>query len=188
MILLGISGSIAAYKAVELLRLFVKAGHDVHVVMTVSATKFVGPLTFLSLCGHPVLSDTLDPQGWSMAHLELPEKASAMVIAPASANLLSELARGCAGNIVAASALAMPRSKAGTLEAPVFLAPAMHEAMWLHPATQENVKTLASYGYQFLGPERGALGRPGDQGEGRMAEPGAIAAAVLKAIGKSTSK
>src|SRR6266850_4103162 len=108
MILLGVSGSIAAYKSVELLRLLLKAGQDVYVVMTEAATHFVGPLTFQALSGHPVLTDTLDPKGWQMAHLDLPEKASALVIAPASAQVLSELAHGAAGNIITASALAMP--------------------------------------------------------------------------------
>src|SRR5436853_3620834 len=112
MILLGVSGSIAAYKSVELLRLLLKAGQEVHVVMTQAATHFVGPLTFQALSGRPVLTDTLDPQGWQMAHLDLPEKASAFVIAPASAHVLSQLAAGGAGDIVTASALAMPRNSA----------------------------------------------------------------------------
>jgi phosphopantothenoylcysteine decarboxylase/phosphopantothenate--cysteine ligase len=182
MILLGVSGSIAAYKAVELLRQLLKAGQDVYVVMTEAATHFVGPLTFQAMSGHPVLTDTLDPQGWQMAHLDLSEKAKAFVIAPASAHVLSQLAAGGAGDIVTASALAMPRSASGKLKAPVFIAPAMHEAMWLHPATQSNVKTLKRYGYQFIGPERGDLGRTGDVGHGRMIEPAAIAQTVLKAI------
>jgi phosphopantothenoylcysteine synthetase/decarboxylase len=185
MILLGVSGSIAAYKAVELLRLLLKSGQEVHILMTEAATHFVGPLTFQALSGHPVLTDTLDPQGWQMAHLDLPEKASALVIAPASAHILSELARGEAGNIITASALAMPRATSGKLKAPVFLAPAMHEVMWTHPATQNNVRTLRSYGYQLIGPERGPLGRVGDQGLGRMSEPDAIAGIVLKVIKKS---
>jgi phosphopantothenoylcysteine decarboxylase/phosphopantothenate--cysteine ligase len=188
MILLGVTGSIAAYKAVELLRLFTKAGEEVHVVMTKAATHFVGPLTFQSLSGHTVLTDTLDPQGWQMAHLDLPERAAAFVIAPASAHTLSQLAVGAAGDIVTTSALAMPRSAQGKLKAPVFIAPAMHEAMWLHPATQANAQTLKKYGYQLLGPERGELGRTGDSGHGRMVEPASIASLVLKSLGKTSSK
>jgi phosphopantothenoylcysteine decarboxylase/phosphopantothenate--cysteine ligase len=188
MILLGVSGSIAAYKAVELLRLLTQAGQDVRVVMTPAATHFVGPLTFQALSGHPVLTDTLDPQGWQMAHLDLPEKAAAFVLAPASAAMISQLAAGGAGDIIGASLLAMPRHSSGKLKAPVWIVPAMHEAMWLHPATQENAKTLKRYGYQFIGPERGALGRVGDIGHGRMVEPQAIAALVLKSLGKSASK
>lgn len=182
MILLGVSGSIAAYKAVELLRLLLKAGQDVHVVMTPGATRFVGALTFQALSGHPVSVDVLDPQGWQMAHLDLPEKAQAMVIAPATADLLSQLAIGATSTMLSASALAMPRNARGKLQAPVWIVPAMHEAMWLHPATQANVKTLKRYGYQFIGPERGPLGRVGDQGVGRMSEPEKIAQTVLKTI------
>lgn len=188
MILLGVSGSIAAYKSVELLRLLVKAGQDVHVLMTEAATHFVGPLTFQALSGHPVLTDTLDPQGWQMAHLDLPEKASAYAIAPASAHTLSQLANGGAGDIVTASALAMPRTLSGKLKAPVYIAPAMHEAMWLHPATQSNAKALKGYGYRLIGPERGELGRAGDVGHGRMVEPEEIAAVILKALGKASPK
>jgi phosphopantothenoylcysteine decarboxylase / phosphopantothenate---cysteine ligase len=184
MILLGVSGSIAAYKSVELLRLLLKAGRDVRVLMTEAAARFVGPLTFQALSGHPVLTDTLDPQGWQMAHLDLPEKASAFVIAPASAHLLSQLAAGAAGNIITASVLGMPRSSAGKLRAPVLIVPAMHEAMWIHPATQANVKSLKGFGYQFIGPERGPLGRVGDVGGGRMTEPETIAKMVLKAMPK----
>jgi phosphopantothenoylcysteine decarboxylase/phosphopantothenate--cysteine ligase len=198
MILLGVSGSIAAYKAVDILRLLQKAGQDVHVMMTPSATQFVGPLTFQSLSGHPVVIDVLDPKGWGqmvppavpeglrsplatgtgggMAHLDLPEKAAAFIIAPASAQTLAQLAIGGAGDIVTASALAM--------KAPVFLAPAMHDAMWKHPATQTNVKTLKRYRYRFIGPEKGPLGRVGDSGIGRMSDPSDIVKVVLKSIEK----
>jgi phosphopantothenoylcysteine decarboxylase/phosphopantothenate--cysteine ligase len=187
MILLGVTGSIAAYKAVELLRLWVKAGQDVRVLMTEAATRFVGALTFQGLSGHPVLTDTLDPKGWQMAHLELPEKASALVIAPATAQILALLAMGAAGDIITTSALAMPRDEQGKLKAPVFVAPAMHEEMWLHPATQANVKTLKEYGYRFIGPEKGPLGRAGDKGLGRMTSPTDIAHAVLETITKQGS-
>ncbi len=180
MILLGVTGSIAAYKAAELLRLLVKAGHDVHVVMTPAATRFVGPLTFQGLSGHPVFSDTLDPQAYQMTHLSLAEKADAIVVAPASADTLSQLARGGASDLVSACILSAPRTPAGKLDVPVLLAPAMHESMWLHPATQANVKTLAGYGYEFIGPEKGDLGRAKDVGQGRMSAPQTIADLVLK--------
>src|SRR5258708_37809292 len=113
MILLGVTGSIAAYKAVEILRLLVKAGQDVHVVMTPAAAKFVGPLTFQALSGHPVFSDTLDPQAYQMAHLTLAEKAEAVLVAPASADSLSHLARGGAGDLVSACVLSVPRTSSG---------------------------------------------------------------------------
>ncbi len=180
MILLGVTGSIAAYKAVEILRLLLKSGQDVHVVMTPSATHFVGPLTFQGLSGHPVFSDTLDPQAYQMAHLALAEKAGAVVIAPASAESLSQMAHGGAHDLVSACVLSVLRTPAGKLKAPVLIAPAMHESMWTHPATQANVKTLKSYGYQLIGPEKGALGRVGDVGVGRMAEPQTIVSQVLK--------
>src|ERR1017187_5877346 len=147
MILLGVTGSIAAYKAVEILRLFLKAGEDVHVVMTPAATQFVGPLTFRAISGHPVFSDALDPQAYQMAHLALAEKASAVLVAPATADCLSHLARGGAGDLISAVVLAVPRRSKGELRTPVFIAPAMHTAMWLHPATRANVKTLQAYGY-----------------------------------------
>lgn len=184
LILLGVTGSIAAYKAVEVLRLLIKARQDVHVVMTESATHFVGPLTFQSLSGHPVQTDPLDAGAYQMAHLALPEKASAVLIAPASAESLSRLARGSAGDMICASVLSVPRAPSGKLKIPVFLAPAMHEAMWTHPATQAHVRHLKSYGYQFIGPVRGALGRAGDEGLGRLSDPGTIVGTVLKSIGK----
>lgn len=184
MILLGVTGSIAAYKAVEVLRLLIKGGQEVHVVMTPAATQFVGPLTFQSLSGHPVFSDPLDARAYPMAHLALAEKASAVVVAPASAETLSQLARGGAGDLLTASFLSVPRNKSGALSIPVFIAPAMHDAMWNHPATQDNVKRLKGFGYQFIGPEKGPLGRAGDEGEGRLSDPATIAKTVLDALKK----
>jgi phosphopantothenoylcysteine decarboxylase / phosphopantothenate---cysteine ligase len=179
MILLGVTASIAAYKAVEILRLLVKAGKDVQVMMTPAATHFVGPLTFQALSGHPVLSDVLDANGWQMAHLAMAERSDAVVVAPASAESLSTLGRGGANDFISASVLAIPRHASGKLKTPVYLAPAMHEAMWLHPATQHNVSVLKSFGYQFIGPVQGPLGRAKDAGHGRMAEPGLIVSKIL---------
>lgn len=180
MILLGVTGSIAAYKAVELLRLLIKGGQDVQVVMTPAATRFVGALTFQGLSGHPVFTDAMDPQAYQMAHLALAEKADAIIVAPASADTLSHMARGGAQDLVSAAVLSAPRKPSGKLDIPVFIAPAMHESMWLHPATQANVTVLKSYGYEIIGPEKGPLGRAGDTGYGRMTEPEEIAALVLK--------
>lgn len=182
MIVLGVTGSIAAYKAVEVLRLLVKGGQEVHVLMTPAAAQFVGPLTFQGLSGHPVFSDPLDARAYPMAHLAFAEKASGVLIAPATAESLSQLARGGAQDLIGATCLSVPRSAAGKLKIPVLLAPAMHEAMWRHPATQANVKQLRRYGYQFVGPEKGALGRAGDEGEGRLADPAQIVKALLDAI------
>jgi len=184
-ILLGVTGSIAAYKAVEILRLLVSRGEDVHVMMTPAATRFVGALTFRALSGHPVVTDVLDPKEWQMAHLDAVEHAQAVLIAPASAEALSSFARGGAHDPVSASLLGVPRTKSGSLTKPVFLAPAMHAAMWRHPATQANVATLKSYGYQFIGPVNGVLGRVGDTGEGRMEDPEKIVARVKKTYART---
>jgi phosphopantothenoylcysteine decarboxylase/phosphopantothenate--cysteine ligase len=182
MVVLGVTGSIAAYKAAEILRGLTKAGQDVHVVMTPAALQFVGALTFQGLSGRPVLSDPLDPRAYSTAHLQLAEQAKAIVIAPASAETLSRLACGSTADLVCAVALSVPRDAKGRLAAPVFVAPAMHDSMWKHPATQENVQRLKQYGYQLIGPEHGALSRPGDQGEGRLADPATIVKIVLKGL------
>ena len=181
MILLGVTGSIAAYKAVEISRLLIKAGESVHVVMTPSAVQFIGPLTFRAITGNPVFSDPLDPQAYQMAHLALAEKASAILVAPATAETLSNLARGGAGDLITAVVLAAPRRAKGVLKTPVYIAPAMHTSMWLHPATRSNVKVLQGYGYRFIGPETGALGRAGDLGAGRMSEPAVIVQHILRA-------
>jgi len=180
MILLGVTGSIAAYKSAEILRLLSKAGEDVHVVMTQAAARFVGPLTFQALSGHPVMTDPLDPDAYQMPHLALAEKVSAVLVAPATADTLSRLSAGRADDLIAAIVLALPRASKGKSGAPVVIAPAMHQSMWLHPATQGNVKTLKTYGYRFIGPEKGPLGRAGDEGIGRMADPTAIVDYVLK--------
>ena len=116
-----------------------------------------------------------------MAHLALAEKASAILVAPATAECLSRLARGSAGDLISAAVLAAPRRAKSRPKIPVFIAPAMHTAMWLHPATQANAKALKGYGYRFIGPEQGALGRAGDYGEGRLSEPATIVQHVLRA-------
>lgn len=184
MILLGVTGSIAAYKGVEVLRLLVNAGQEVHVIMTPAATQFVGALTFQGLSGHPVFSNPLDAGAYPMAHLTLAEKAKAVLIAPATAESLSQFARGATGDLVSASLLSVPRDRKGNLSIPVYLAPAMHESMWQHPATQANVKVLKGFGYQFIGPEKGPLGRAGDEGEGRLSDPAVIAKTVLNGLEK----
>jgi phosphopantothenoylcysteine decarboxylase / phosphopantothenate---cysteine ligase len=180
MILLGVTGSIAAYKAVEILRLLLKAKQDVHVVMTSAASRFIGPLTFQAISGHPVFVDPLDPAAYQMAHLALSEKASVILVAPASADTLSRLASGRANDLVCATVLAARRAANGHLKTPVLIAPAMHESMWRHPATQANVKTLEGFGYEWVGPIIGPLGRTGDVGVGRLSEPSDIVGRCLK--------
>jgi len=162
-ITLGVTGGIAVYKAVELLRLFVKAGADVHVVMTPAATQFVAPLTFRELSFHPVAVDMfVEPTEWLMEHLSLAESGDIMVVAPATVNTLAKLAHGVADNLLCTTLLAVT--------APVVLAPAADSHMWLNPITQENVAKLKRLGYHFVGPDSGSLAR-NIQGVGRMASP-----------------
>ncbi|MDH4333766.1 MAG: bifunctional phosphopantothenoylcysteine decarboxylase/phosphopantothenate--cysteine ligase CoaBC [Chloroflexota bacterium] len=169
-VVVGVSGSIAAYKAVSLVRLLAERGAVVDVAMTTAATAFVTPLTFASLTHRPVVSEVmaLDPDE-QIAHVELAEGADAIVLAPATANLLAELAAGLAGNAVTAMALAS--------RAPVIVAPAMDAGMWTHPATLRNVETLRGFGHIIVEPEVGALAS-GLTGVGRLAESDTIVAAV----------
>lgn len=176
-IVVGVSGSIAAYKAVLLVRRLLEGGAIVDVVMTPAATRFVGPLTFASLTHRPVLSDVLELDGeQQIAHIELAEGADAVVIAPATANLLAELAAGLVRDALGAVVCAS--------RAPVVLAPAMDAGMWTHPATQRNVATLRDFGYLIVEPEVGVLAS-GLTGIGRLAEPVRIAEAVERLFARS---
>ena len=162
-ILLGITGSIAAYKACELVRLLRDARSDVRVVMTQAATEFVSPLTFQALSQNPVHRDLLDENAEAaMGHIELARWADAVVIAPASANSIARLAQGRADDLLSAVCLATP--------APVVVAPAMNQQMWLDNATQENVALLQRHAIQVFGPAEGDQAC-GDVGPGRMLEP-----------------
>lgn len=161
-ILIGVTGSIAAYKAVLLVRLLVKAGADVKVIMTKSATDFVTPLTFSVLSKNPVVSELSNDAGIWSNHVELGLWADAFVIAPASANTISKMAHGGCDNILLATYL--------SAKCPVFFAPAMDLDMWKHPATKQNIHLIMSYGNILLPVEDGELAS-GLYGEGRMAEP-----------------
>jgi len=161
---LGVSGGIAAYKSAELLRLLRAAGAEVRVVMTRAATEFVGKRTFQALSGEPVWCDWSDDRS-GMDHIDLARWADRILVAPASADTLSRLAQGRADDLLAAVCLAST--------APLLLAPAMNQAMWRHPATQENVQRLAGRGVQLCGPDTGEQAC-GDVGPGRMREPGAL--------------
>lgn len=160
-ILLGVSGSIAAYKAATLVRLLVKEGADVKVVMTPSACDFITPLTLATLSKHEVPVTISDNQSWNN-HVMLGRWADVMLIAPASANTLSKMANGACDNLLMATYL--------SATCPVLFAPAMDEDMWHHPATRNNISKLLSYGHQQLPVEKGELAS-GLFGEGRMAEP-----------------
>ncbi|MGK0674084.1 MAG: bifunctional phosphopantothenoylcysteine decarboxylase/phosphopantothenate--cysteine ligase CoaBC [Halothiobacillaceae bacterium] len=162
-ILLGISGGIAAYKSCDLVRRLRDAGTKVRVVMTEGATHFVTPLTLQALSGHTVRTSLWDETAEAaMGHIELARWADAILIAPASADVLARLAAGMAHDLLTTLCLAS--------EAPLFLAPAMNRVMWAHPATQANVQTLAARGVMFFGPASGGQAC-GENGEGRMLEP-----------------
>lgn len=173
-ILLGISGSIAAYKAAFLVRLLVKSGAEVRVLMTPAATKFISPLTLSTLSKHEVLSDVSDETGWNN-HVELGLWADAYVVAPATANTLAKMANGICDNILTACYL--------SARCPVFVAPAMDLDMWTHPSTQENVRKLEAHGCQVIPVGDGELAS-GLHGKGRLAEPEEIVAFLEAAMNK----
>ena len=169
-IVLGVTGSIAAYKACELVRLFVKNGDDVHVVMTDHAKEFVTPLTFRTLSRNPVENAMFaDPLDWKPGHISLAEAADVLVIAPATANIIAKMANGIADDLLSSVALAT--------KAPIVVAPAMNTGMWENAATQANIATLKKRGVRFVEVGDGELAC-GTSGPGRMAEPGAIFEAV----------
>lgn len=162
-ILLGVSGGIAAYKSAELVRGLRAAGVEVRVVMTAGARRFITPLTLQALSGQPVRTELFDAEAEAgMGHIELARWADAVLVAPASADLLARLAQGRADDLLATLCLAT--------RAPLLLAPAMNQAMWSHPATVANVRLLAGRGARLLGPEAGEQAC-GETGPGRMREP-----------------
>ena len=164
------TGSIAAYKACELVRLFVKNGDDVRVVMTDHAKEFVTPLTFRTLSRNPVENAMFaDPLDWKPGHISLAEAADVLVIAPATANVIAKMANGIADDLLSSVALAT--------KAPIVVAPAMNTGMWENAATQANIATLKKRGVRFVEVGDGELAC-GTSGPGRMAEPGAIFEAV----------
>lgn len=168
-ITIGVTGSISAYKACELVRLFVKRGDDVRVVMTAAAQRFVTPLTFQTLSRNPVGTDPFAlPSDWKPEHIAFAE-ADAVVVAPATANLIAKMAHGLADDLLSATLLAT--------HAPVFIAPAMNVGMWDNPATQANLATLKARGVIVIEPEDGVLAC-GMEGKGRLASPEEICKAV----------
>jgi phosphopantothenoylcysteine decarboxylase len=159
-IVLGVTGSIAAYKSAELASLLVKQGHQVFVVMTQDAIEFISPLTLRTLSKNPVTTSFFnEKESWQPGHIELADRANLLLIAPATAHIIAELAQGLANHPLAAIALAT--------RAPILLAPAMNGKMWSHPATLENVDKLKSRGVEFIGPEEGMLAC-GYEGLGRL--------------------
>ena len=169
-IVLGVTGSIAAYKAAELVRLFVKNSDEVKVVMTAAAAKFVTPLVFRTLSRNKVtLDDFADPQNWEPEHVSLALWADAVVVAPATANTIAKMRCGIADNALTSLLLAT--------KAPVVVAPAMNDGMWANPATAENIAALRARGVKFVGPVEGELAC-GTTGTGHMADIREIFAAV----------
>lgn len=187
-ILLGVSGGIAAYKALELVRLATAAGHVVRVVQTPTSRRFVGEASFVALTGAPVLTSEFErdpargafpgqpePTHDPASHLALVAHADVYLIAPASANTLAKLAHGLADGLVTSAALAA--------RCPVIVAPAMNDTMWEHPATRANVALLADRGTQVIAPGTGRLATHGEHGTGRLPDPAELLAAVEAALG-----
>lgn len=161
-IVLGVTGSIAAYKAAELVRLFVKNGDEVHVVMTDAACEFVKPLTFQTLSRNPVLVDQFAPPvSWKPEHISLAEAADLVVVAPATANTIAKMRYGIADNLLTATLLAT--------RAPIAIAPAMNDGMWESAVTQDNIAALRERGIKVIDPDSGELAC-GTSGKGRMME------------------
>lgn len=173
-VVLGVTGGIAAYKACEILRLLQKQGADVYVVMTKNACRFVSPLTFETLSGHPVATDTFDrPATWEVEHIALAKRADLFLIAPATANIIGKMACGIADDMLSTTVMAT--------KAPVMIAPAMNTGMWENPATQHNIAVLAARGVQIVAPASGHLAC-GDSGAGKLEDAAVIARRALEAL------
>ena len=173
-IVLGVTGSIAAYKAVDLLRAMTGRGWDVTVVMTRAAKEFVGELTFRTLSRHPVNEDMFgETVGWIPEHISLADRADLLVVAPCTASMMAKLALGLADDLLSCTALAC--------RAPLVIAPAMNEAMWDHPATRANVERLQARGAHIIDVGEGDLAC-GREGRGRMAPVEAVVSAVAEQL------
>jgi phosphopantothenoylcysteine synthetase/decarboxylase len=174
LVVLGVTGSIAAYKAADITSKLVQAGVEVRVMMTESATKLVQPQTFLTLSRQPVVTDLWALPSWQPEHIALAERAALLVIAPATANILGKLANGIADDALSTFAL----SHTG----PVLVAPAMNPRMWRHPAVQANCTRLRERGVAFVEPGTGRVAC-GEEGTGRLAPVEDILAAALAILG-----
>jgi phosphopantothenoylcysteine synthetase/decarboxylase len=176
LVILGVTGSIAAYKAVDLASRLTKEGCEVRVVLTGDAQRFITPLAFKTLSRHPVITDLYDEEeDWKPAHIELADRADLLLVAPATANKIAKLALGLADDALTCIALALRP------EAKVLIAPAMNGKMWLHPATQGHVAALKGRGAEFIGPERGLLSC-GYEGLGRLWDAEQIADRALEML------
>jgi phosphopantothenoylcysteine decarboxylase len=175
-IVLGVTGSIAAHRAADLASLLTKQGCSVHVVMTADAQRFITPLPFKTLSRNAVVTDLYDEEeGWEPTHIRLADEADLLLVAPATANTITKLALGIADDALSCIALALnPKAR-------VLIAPAMNSKMWLHAATQQNVKTLKSRGAEFIGPEKGLLSC-GYEGLGRLWPVDQVAARAIELL------
>lgn len=178
LIVLGVTGSIAAHKAVDVASQLTKAGRPVQVVLTADAQRFVQPLPFKTLSRNSVVTDLYDEEeGWRPIHVRLADEAALLVVAPATANILAKLALGLADDALSSLALAL------NPQARLLIAPAMNGKMWLHPATQQHVATLKARGAEFIGPEEGLLSC-GYEGIGRLwPVEGIVARALALTVG-----
>ena len=171
-VVLGICGSIAAYKAADVASALVKNGHEVHCVCTPTALRFVTPLTLMTLSRNPVISSFDDEtHDWVPMHIALAQKADVLAIVPASAHTMACMAHGLAPNVLTSLYLAN--------RAPVLLFPAMNTQMWEHPATQENAQTLIGRGHRIMGPADAGVLACGAQGKGRLLPTEEIVTAIL---------
>ncbi len=175
-IVLGVTGSIAAYKAAELASQLTQQGCEVHVVLTADALRFITAVTFKVLSRHPVVTDSYEEEeGWKPAHIKLADEANLLLIAPATANTMAKLALGVANDALSCVALAL------NPQARVLIAPAMNGKMWLHAAPQENVAKLKARGVEFIGPEEGLLSC-GYEGLGRLWPTDKVAERALQLL------
>ena len=173
-VVLGVTGSIAAYKACEVVRLLIKAGCEVWVVMTRNAAEFVTPLTFQTLSRNPVGMELFGRDGgWMPGHISLADRADLMLVAPCTANVIAKIASGLADDLLTSTALAT--------RAPLLVAPAMNTGMYENPATRANLATLLQRGIRLVEPAEGDLAC-GTSGKGRMADPQEVVAAALKLL------
>jgi phosphopantothenoylcysteine decarboxylase len=176
-IVLGVTGSIAAHKAVDIASLLTRDGHNVHIVLTADAQRFITPLPFKTLSRNRVITDLYDEEeGWKPAHIVFADEADLLLIAPATANVIAKMAHGIADDALTCIALALnPNGR-------VAIAPAMNGKMWQHPATQANIATLKSRGVQIIGPDEGLLSC-GYEGVGRLSLPDQIIKALAGLLG-----
>ena len=174
-IVLGVSSSIAAYKACDLTRLLVKAGFSVHPVLTENAVHLVTPLALETLSGNPVYTDSFVREKRGMGHIELKENASLFLVAPATANIIGKFANGIADDLLSTTFL--------SVNCPVVIAPAMNPNMWSHPAVQKNITKLKSWGITFIEPDEGVVAC-GDEGKGKLADIEKIFKEAVSVINK----